>query len=80
MLAPQRADFERSIAESAELLQPWHLQWRIAHPVKGERWIEGGAMPHLQADGSTMWYGHLQDVTDRKQMEADIAESYHQLT
>ena len=80
MLAPQRADFERSIAESAELLQPWHLQWRIAHPVKGERWIEGGAMPHLQADGSIVWYGHLQDITDRKQMETDIADSYQQLS
>lgn len=70
-----RPVFERSIAESAELLQPWHLQWRISHPVKGERWIEGAAMPHLQADGSVIWYGQLQDITSRKQMEGALTET-----
>lgn len=56
-------------AESASALQPWHHEYRVLHPSKGEIWIEGRSTPERQPNGSTLWYGFLHDVTKRKLAE-----------
>ncbi len=58
-----------SIAESAQNMIPWRCEFRIQHPAKGERWIEGHSVPQQQADDTILWHGFLQDVTDRKEAE-----------
>lgn len=58
-----------SIRESARTLSPWHNEYRLRHPVKGEIWIEGRSIPELEPDGSIIWYGFLLDVTKRKRAE-----------
>ena len=62
------------IAESARTMQPYHAEFRARHPVKGEIWIEGRSTPKRQPDGSTLWYGFLHDVTERKQHELVLKE------
>jgi len=57
------------IAESARTLRPWRGSFRVQHPTKGERWVEGHSVPRLEADGSILWHGFVQDVTERKQTE-----------
>lgn len=59
----------RLTAESSSKLQPWHDEYRVLHPTKGEIWIEGRSTPERQPDGSTLWYGFLHDVTERKLAE-----------
>lgn len=61
-----------TIMSSAQTLQPWRDTFRYRHPSKGEVWIEGHSMPEREADGSTIWYGFIQDVTDRKSQEVHI--------
>ena len=75
MVAGERERFERSLAGSAPaLLGTWRCEWRIRHPVAGERWIEGNALPQRQASGDVLWHGHLQDVTERKAVEVVLRE------
>lgn len=67
------ARLRESIAESARTLQPWQGTFRVRHPQKGERWLEGHSLPRPDPDGSTLWHGFLQDITERKRAEAALA-------
>lgn len=70
-------DIERlhdTIAESARTLRPWHNEWRIRRPEKGDIWIEGRSIPEREPDGSVLWYGFIHDITDRKRVEATLKE------
>ncbi|MGZ8158961.1 MAG: PAS domain S-box protein [Methylobacter sp.] len=68
------ADAERvaaSIAESARTMTTWHLEYRVLHPTRGERWMEGNSNPQPHQDGGIIWYGFVHDITERKQAEAE---------
>jgi PAS domain S-box-containing protein len=71
-------DLERaveSINESFKTLRLWSCEYRVILPVKGLRWLSGIARPELQSDGSVLWYGYINDITDRKQVEEKLKES-----
>ncbi|MEZ5285368.1 MAG: PAS domain-containing protein [Vicinamibacterales bacterium] len=55
--------------ESRQMLTPWHQEYRVHHPVKGEIWVEAHSMPVRDADGGTTWHGTVTDITVRKQAE-----------
>lgn len=63
-----------SVNESSITMTQWHDEWRFDHPVKGERWIEGRSMPVREPDGSVLWHGYIQDVTERKEREHQLEE------
>ncbi len=67
-----REHVRESIAESARRMMPWRDSFRVNHPKKGERWIEGHSMPRREEDGSIFWHGFVHDVTDRKQSELKL--------
>ena len=60
-----------TIMESGEKMKPWRAEFRYQHPQKGERWMEGQSMPQKQADGSILWHGFIQDITERKEAERE---------
>jgi PAS domain S-box-containing protein len=63
--------FMQSIQESARTLQPWHYIWR--QYVNDEiRWLEANSIPSKMPDESIIWYGYMQDITARKEQEAEI--------
>ncbi len=64
-----------SVRESAQTMGTWHSEFRYQHPIKGEVWIEGQGVPLHEADGSTIWHGFINDVTERKKSEAALMES-----
>lgn len=68
-----------SIDRSARELTPWHNEFRIHHPKKGEIWLEGRSIPEREADGAIRWYGFLHDVTLRKRAEERVSASERQL-
>lgn len=76
MLALTHSDdierFKREILNSSHLLKPFHLEFRIVHPEKGERWIEARSLPQREADGNTLWHGFMLDITERKLAEAEV--------
>ena len=64
-------DLERlnsSLCRSHDTLTPWHEEFRLRHPIRGEIWVEGHSAPIRQAD-SMVWHGFLSDITPRKQAE-----------
>ena len=66
------ADTERlfaSLRQSHEQVTPWHEEFRVLNPDRGEIWVEGHSIPQRQADGSVIWYGVLADITARKHAE-----------
>jgi len=58
-----------SIAESAKTMIPWREEFRILHPTKGERWMEGHSNPEPHPDGGVVLYGYVHDVTERKHLD-----------
>jgi PAS domain S-box-containing protein len=58
-----------SIGESARTMTPWQEEYRILHPTRGERWMEGHANPEPHPSGGVILYGYLHDITERKQIE-----------
>ena len=70
-----RTAVQDTIAASAAALTPWYAEFRIQHPTRGERWMEGRSVPQREPDGSTIWHGFVADVTERRQREAALAAS-----
>jgi PAS domain S-box-containing protein len=62
----------QEIAESARTLFPWYSEFRYEHPKRGEVWIESRFSPTHETDGSTRWYGIVQDITERRLAEEEI--------
>jgi PAS domain S-box-containing protein len=66
-----RDSFERSVAGSAQTLQPWRWQGRIITPSGKLKWIEGFSRPERQPNGDLLWDGIAVDITNRMQAETD---------
>ncbi len=63
------AEFEHSVALSAQTLQPWQWEGRFILPSERVKWIRGGSRPERQVDGSIVWDGMLIDISDRQRLE-----------
>jgi diguanylate cyclase (GGDEF)-like protein/PAS domain S-box-containing protein len=71
-------DYDRvveSILTSFNTLELWHEEYRVQLPDRGERWLEGHAMPERLADGGVLWHGYIWDITERKQLQLSIQNS-----
>ena len=64
-----------SIEASFQSGQMWHDTHRVILPERGERWLEGKATPQQLADGSVLWHGFINDITEQKQIEESLQES-----
>jgi PAS domain S-box-containing protein len=56
---------ESSIYESAQTMKEWNLEYRVNLPKKGLRWIHGKAKPEKLDDGSVLWHGIINDITEQ---------------
>jgi PAS domain S-box-containing protein len=65
-------DMQKRLVESRRTLSPWFSELRYQHPKKGEVWIGNSFTPAREADGSTSWYGIIQDITERKKAESEL--------
>lgn len=70
-----RGQVLESIEDSARTLSPWRQTFRLVHPEKGEIWVEGHSVPRLEADGSILWHGFVQDVSEKKKAEATLRQT-----
>jgi len=65
----------QSIEHSAELLAPWHYEFRVQLPSQQIRWLWGQSVPEKLPDGGIVWNGYVADVTERKKTEKALGES-----
>jgi signal transduction histidine kinase/ActR/RegA family two-component response regulator len=56
-------------------MKAWRDVFRVRHPRKGEIWLEGHSVPRREPDGSTLWHGFVQDVTERKHLESQLRQA-----
>jgi len=65
----------KSIIESAEDLTLWHDEFRISCPDGTLKWTSGRSLPQRESDGSVLWHGVLEDVTEQKSQEQKLRVS-----
>jgi len=58
-----------TISESARNQTFYHSEFRVILPKQGLRWRLCNAKPERLEDGSTLWYGIISDITERKNSE-----------
>ncbi len=61
-----------TINESAQRLKLYHSEFRVILPKQGLRWRLCDAKPQRLEDGSTLWYGIITDITERKKVEEKL--------
>jgi|GEM_PF-2259404 len=64
-----------SIQQSAQNLTEWSAEYRACLPKGRTIWLAGQAQPELQEDGSVLWHGYIQDITEHRLYQAAVAES-----
>ncbi|WP_416886356.1 PAS domain-containing protein [Marinospirillum sp.] len=75
ILSEDLARVSASIHASAQQLCLWEEQYRVRHPQRGERWIQGRATPQRLEDGSILWHGYLYDITESKQQALALEQA-----
>jgi PAS domain S-box-containing protein len=74
-LHPEDSDrVANSIQESARTLQTFYCEFRVILPRQGLRWRWSQAQPERMADGGTLWYGIISDITERKRAESELQQ------
>jgi hypothetical protein len=80
MIHPEdEEDFNRSVTDSIETLQPWSWEGRFILPSGRIKWIQAASAPERQADGEILWDGLLIDITARKQAEDELWQTREEL-
>jgi len=70
LVAPSdRAALGGSIEQSMRSLRPWRCEFRLLRPDGQLRWMAGSASPQRESDGSVLWHGYIQDVTDLHELD-----------
>jgi diguanylate cyclase (GGDEF)-like protein/PAS domain S-box-containing protein len=58
-----------SVMQSSQDLTPWNHQYRLKFDDGTVKWLLGNAIPERKADGSTLWFGYITDITKNKEIE-----------
>ncbi|GAB2803050.1 hypothetical protein GCM10027040_34060 [Halomonas shantousis] len=65
----------RSVHRSARRMEVWRWEFRYRHPNGKVLWVYGHATPQPESDGSILWHGFCEDVTERKTAQMGLVES-----
>ena len=64
-----RQRMQQALSESARTLCEWRCDFRVRRPDGDLRFMAANATPERLADDLTRWYGYVEDVTERVQLE-----------
>jgi hypothetical protein len=76
----QRQPALASLNQSRRNLSTWQIELHLQPPNEPARWLRCAATPQHEPDGSTTWYGYLEDVTaahalQQSQHDHSVAEA-----
>ncbi|MDC8787057.1 PAS domain-containing protein [Roseateles koreensis] len=67
------AEFREKFQQSAVLLQPWSLDFRLRHRRNGITvWVHGEGQAQKANDGGILWNGYLADISEPKQVSEEL--------
>ncbi len=69
-----REAFVQSILHSARAMQNWIEEFEVDLPGIGRRWRQGQARPEFLEDGSVVWYGFINDITERVESRRQLQQ------
>ncbi|MEX1056212.1 MAG: sensor domain-containing diguanylate cyclase, partial [Natronospirillum sp.] len=67
-----RPQMQSSLAQSAEHMSMWELEFRVMLPRQGTRWLAALAHPERRPDGGVLWHGFMTDITARREAEDSL--------
>ena len=79
VIEEDKAEFERTIAQSARALTDWQMELTITHTNGERRYIRGQARPIRRDDGATVWDGILVDLTASRAADEALKQSQRAL-
>jgi len=71
-------DYDRVMEESMQTVAQggdWHGEFRMIHPAGHTLWVEAHDTPQTLADGSILWTGYVNDITEKKRTEEALSLS-----
>jgi PAS domain S-box-containing protein len=73
LVCPESIDLvQNTLKKSAETLEEFEITFSIRSPQGQVHWIRNHATPERLRDGSTLWYGHMEDITAQHDAEEAI--------
>jgi len=72
-------EITESIRYSASTLHPWQAEFRVKFSDGEVRWFYSNAVPETQRDGSTLWHGFANDISQRRESDRAKAQLEEQL-
>ena len=70
----ERAKVRQLIVRSVRMLQPLSIDFRTLRPSGEERWVHGQGESRSSEKGDLLWYGTVQDISERKQIENQVRQ------
>ena len=70
--------FQKTLQESAQNLTNWNADVRIITNGKTQ-WVRGSSKPVKDNDGSIIWSGIIQEITEQKELEQEIVDKNKEL-
>ena len=68
------AGYWQALTVSREHLSPLTYEWRIITPSGQVKWLKGTGQPEARANGETVWYGTVEEITQNKLREIELSE------
>ncbi|WP_341892282.1 PAS domain-containing protein [Variovorax sp. YR752] len=68
----ERDDRERvfaSVGRALRAMRQWRCEFRLYLSGGERRWVSVVATPQREADGSVLWHGYLEDISDKRELE-----------
>ncbi|MFP4297616.1 MAG: PAS domain-containing protein [Spirulinaceae cyanobacterium] len=70
-----RAGYLEKVNRASQTLQLFNHQWRIITPSGRVKWLQGNSNPERRPNGDIVWHGIVQDISNYKQIELDLAQA-----
>jgi signal transduction histidine kinase/CheY-like chemotaxis protein/ABC-type amino acid transport substrate-binding protein len=64
-----------TMVAAMKTLEPWQMTYRVRLPDGHLRWHHNEAILRREPDGTTLVTSYVSDITERMQLEADLAEA-----
>ena len=74
----EREDRDRvfaSVGAALRAMRQWRCEFRLYLRGGERRWVSVIATPQREADGSVLWHGYLEDISDKRELELSRAQT-----
>jgi PAS domain S-box-containing protein len=65
---------QETLRKSAENLTEFEITFSVRSPQNRIHWIRNHAVPERLRDGSTLWYGHMENITEQHEAKEAAAQ------